>query len=98
MELTCPPALIYAEAVFNTFVFSSSIHSPVNSTRLVQKVSGRMCLKFCCVGSTAYCAYRDLWPGGLSALAIRVCTRENGATVKSVTTCIAFKEYNLSTF
>ena len=71
---------------------------PLNSTWLSQKVSGKKFLKFCCVGSTAYCAHRYLWPGGPCALKIRVCIRKNGAAVKTVTTWTAFKHYNPSTF
>jgi hypothetical protein len=71
---------------------------PLNSTRLIQKVAGKMFLKFCCVGSTAYCTYRYLWPSGLSALVIRVGIRKTGATVKTLATCITFKQYNSSTF
>ena len=41
-----------------------------------QRVSGRF-LTFCSVGCTAHCAYRNLFPSGLSALKIRVIVRKN---------------------
>jgi hypothetical protein len=41
-------------------------------TWMSQKVSGKMFLKFCFVGCTADCVYRNLWPSGRSAWKIRV--------------------------
>ena len=55
------------------------------------KASGRVIIKFCCVGYAALMAERILWPCGLSALKISVIIWKNDATVWAQIILLCFK-------